>query len=434
MRERFYAGPSYIGAERFRRSGYQSPTLTALVWLFTWAVRFFTLPGRVVVLCTGVLMLYSLMTLDMPVYLLGFAMLTVILADIVVGTLTRPKLGVVRHVPPAIGVDADVRIAYTVTNRRDRPAWSVHVDSLPLPGHLSFIRGVPFIETLAPRETVTVTADIRARRRGKYTLPAVLSDTSFPFNLCRSGSLSGRPQRLLVYPRFAPLTRLDLPVGRSYQPGGVSLTSNVADSMEFFGCREYRDGDNPHHIHWRSWARTGYPVVKEFREEYLPRTALILDTGRPRRFADIMGLDREDTLFEAGISLAAAVSDFFSRQEYVVDLFAAGPQVYRFQSGRSLGQLEDILDILACLEPHHGEPFERLSPEIVRDIARISSAVVVLLSWDSVRRDLVGALTKAGIELKVVYVADGTRAVAGHPPEATVVTSEQIRQGRCTVL
>ena len=48
-------------------------------------------------------------------------------------------------------------------------------------------------------------------------------------------------------------------------------------------------------IHWRSWARRGEPVVKEYQEEYFSRIALVLDTFLPRR-----PRPRERERFEAG--------------------------------------------------------------------------------------------------------------------------------------
>src|SRR5438552_2054734 len=69
--------------------------------------------------------------------------------------------------------------------------------------------------------------------------------------------------RLLVYPRFTPLESFDVPHGRDYQPGGISVASRVGESTEFFGTRDYREGDRQRDIHWASFARTGKLIVKE---------------------------------------------------------------------------------------------------------------------------------------------------------------------------
>ena len=177
-------------------------------------------------------------------------------------------------------------------------------------------------------------------------------------------------------------------------------------------------------------------MVKEFREEYLCRTALIIDTYRPRSlWRDFVQPHGEDDVLEAGISISAAVTEFFSRTDYIIDLFAAGPDVYRFQGGRSLAYLENILDILACLEPHHGEPFADFSAELVEEIGQISSAVFVLLTWNETRRKLIEAVTVAGVDLKILLVTESAAQIPPDLPAAVrVVPAADIRNGAVTVL
>jgi len=88
---------------------------------------------------------------------------------------------------------------------------------------------------------------------------------------------------VLVYPRFYSMHDFVVPLGRRYQPGGIPLSSNTGEAIEFIGTREYRAGDPAKNIHWRSWARRGEPVVKEYMEEYFCRIAIILDTFLPAK-------------------------------------------------------------------------------------------------------------------------------------------------------
>src|SRR5262245_18946709 len=159
----------------------------------------------------------------------------------------------------------------------------------------------------------------------------------------------------------------DVPAGRRYQPGGIPLSSSTGDAIEFVGTRDYREGDPVKNIHWRSWARRGEPVVKEYQEEYFCRIAIILDTFLPRkpRPADAAG-------FEAAISVAASIADFFSRSEYIVDILAAGPDIYEVSVGRSLGYLGNILDVLSCLEPSYAPPFKSIGPHLFDKLAQIT--------------------------------------------------------------
>ena len=59
--------------------------------------------------------------------------------------------------------------------------------------------------------------------------------------------------------------------------------------------------------------------------------------------------------FERAVSVAASVADFMARQEYLVDLFAAGPNLYHLTAGRSLAYLDQILvHGFVHADPHPG--------------------------------------------------------------------------------
>src|SRR5207302_1786452 len=157
---------------------------------------------------------------------------------------------------------------------------------------------------------------LQCARRGLYGLNGYRVDSDFPFGLLSASRKFRESRPLTVYPRFTPLERFHIPVGRSYQPGGVALASIVGESTEFVGNREFREGASVRHIDWRAPARHDKPIVREYREEYFVRVAVILDTHIPARAP----AGRRDD-FERAVSVCAAVSDYIARQEYLVDIF-----------------------------------------------------------------------------------------------------------------
>jgi uncharacterized protein (DUF58 family) len=207
---------------------------------------------------------------------------------------------------------------------------------------------------------------------------------------------------VLVYPRYFTLEEPPLPVGRRYQPGGIPLASHVGESLEFVGTREYREGDALRKIHWPSTARLGRPVVKEYQEEYFSRIALVLDTFLPRR-----PRPREKERFEAAISLLASVAGHFSRSDEVVDILAAGPDLYEVSTGRSLGSLDNVLDVLACLEPSPAPPFESIGPRLLERLGRLTTVVAVMLEWDEAREAFLGRVRAMGVAVRVLLVHEG---------------------------
>ncbi|MBT3289649.1 MAG: DUF58 domain-containing protein [Victivallales bacterium] len=433
LRDRFYLGPTFMGIDSRteKRRGYKSPTVLGVRWLYAFGSRHLTTAGLLLILCSGLTLLYAMFSLLMPIHLLAFTMVGIVVVDIVAGLPLAPRARARRDLPTRMACGSEHTIRYTLHNDSLFTARDIHLDALPYPRGLELPQGRAILATVPPGETGVASATIQAGRRGRYHLPAMRADSAFPFQLWRWGREGEGARALTVYPAFTPLTAIDMPSGMRYQAGGIALSSQVGQSMEFLGCRQFRQGDDMRRLHWRSWARVGYPVVREFREEYLCRTALIVDTARPAPYLWDELLRPMDLPLESVISLAAAVADYLADQDFVVDLFAAGPDVYRFRGGRSLGFLENILDILACVKPHYREPFAEFSDELVHEVAEISSAVFLLLKWNDRRRELVEAMSVAGVSVRVyLIVSTAGKEPADLPDHVIVLLADDVLSGK----
>jgi uncharacterized protein (DUF58 family) len=184
---------------------------------------------------------------------------------------------------------------------------------------------------------------------------------------------------------------------RKYQPGGVALASTVGDSEEFVSLRDYRAGDPMRRIHWKSWARVGRPVVKEYLDEFFVRHALILDT-----FASHLG----DPIFEEAVSVAASVAISMQTQESLLDLMFVGPEAYCFTAGRGVAHTEQLLEVLACVAPCRDKPFRTLHHAVIDRHDSLSGCVCVLLAWDDARQELVRQLEALGTPTRVLVVGE----------------------------
>jgi uncharacterized protein (DUF58 family) len=270
---------------------------------------------------------------------------------------------------------------------------------------------------MMPGDKVNVTLGLLCAHRGVLEMNGFRVETDFPFGLWRSFQVFRRERRLVVFPRFRELAHLDLPLGRRYQPGGVALAAAVGDSMEFVGNREYRSGDSIRNIDWRATARLRKPIVREFREEYLLRAAVVLDTHLPRWPS---AAERE--AFESAISLCASVSDHLAKRECVIDFLAAGPALYKIQAGRHLAFLDQILEILACIDSDPRPGFETVEPDLSEQLQSISSVVCIFLDWNAARRRFVQGLCERGVGVKVVIVRNGPCTLAPFADEGSFGT------------
>jgi uncharacterized protein (DUF58 family) len=234
-------------------------------------------------------------------------------------------------------------------------------------------------------------------RRGVLKFGGVTLARPDPFGLFRGFVRVRLPQTTLILPRRYPLPPIALPGAMKYQEGGVAMASSIGRSDEFVSLREYRRGDPYRHIHWRSWAKTGKPIVKEFEDEFFVRHALVLDT-----FID----DPRSEAFEEAVSVAASFACTLITQESLLDLLFVGPQAYCFTAGRGLAHADQMLEILASVRVCPDEPFGKLERLIVQHAGTLSGCICVLLAWDDQRRKLVEKLAALGVPTMVLLVVE----------------------------
>ena len=243
--------------------------------------------------------------------------------------------------------------------------------------------------------TRTTTLKCMPLRRGELRFDALTLSRDEPLGLMRAVSRHRIPETLLVMPRTYPVAPVDLPGTRRLQPGGVAFAGRVGDAEEFVSLRDYRAGDSPRRIHWKAWARTGRPVVKEYADEFFVRHALLLDTFP----------SGDSARFEAAVSVAASLVMMPRSGESLLDLMFVEDRAYTLTRGRGLGAATDLLRVLATVAPSDGT-FETLAEAALLNAKRISGGICVFLDWDKPRRDLVGRLRGLGIPLRVWVVAD----------------------------
>ena len=77
----------------------------------------------------------------------------------------------------------------------------------------------------------------------------------------------------------AAIARLPLRAGRWSGSSGTVMGQGTGNSMDFQDQRAYVPGDDPRHINWQAYARTGSYTMKLFRQEVSPRVDLIADTS-----------------------------------------------------------------------------------------------------------------------------------------------------------
>lgn len=377
-------------------------------------------------------------SLAMPVYQL-FVMLAVLAAlSLTVGLALRPRLTVAGDFPENGKAGQPVTGTFTLTNASRFPALDVGLRYFGLSASMDDSEGEAFVPLLKSGETVEVKLTLRPERRGIYSLPRLRAYSTFPFNLWRTFAVeegSGRKHRfgatLLVLPSFHMAEGVAMSLPTRYQPGGMAMTSAVGETLEYVSSREYRPGDPLRRIDFRSWARVGRPVVREYHEEYFVRLAVILDTYVPKSATE--GPEGFPEL-EAAVSLSATLTEALSRQDYVVDVHTVAPEFHGQRTGRHTAHLDSVMEGLACVQACRENPFETVVPLLAEELQHVSGVLFVFQDWDASRRRLVDAAINAGCNARV-YIVHGQSLSEPLPPaqgeqcDFTCFTPSEIRRG-----
>lgn len=269
----------------------------------------FTREGRYFVLIAIGVGLAALNTGNNLLYLLLGWLLSMIVASGVLSELSMRGLRVVRHGPAQVFANRPFLMEIAVANDKRRTAsYSIEVEDL--------VAGIPidkkcYFLKLPPGREQRTSYRHTFSRRGPYRYDGFRISTKFPFGLFRKSRIMSGRGDILVYPAIHAVT----PPAPRGQLIGDSEAQRLGRRGEFFGLREYREGDDQRDIHWRSTARTGRLLVREYQQEAQRRVAIVCDNALPSD-AD----QRADSALEEAVSLSASLASAYLARGYAVRL------------------------------------------------------------------------------------------------------------------
>jgi uncharacterized protein (DUF58 family) len=190
---------------------------------------------------------------------------------------------------------------------------------------------------------------LRLRRRGVYEFGPIHLSSRFPLGLIERGQVFPLSDQVMIYPRIGRLT----PLAQRQLLGADELTSERRAQSgvfhdEFHHLREYRAGDNPRAIHWRTSARRGSLILREYEQHREQHLSLIVDLWEPA--GQVVDDDRERT--EWALSLAATVCLEQRRQarDSRLSLYASGKTTAAWEGRATAASLESLFDELAVIQ------------------------------------------------------------------------------------
>ncbi|MEL7357242.1 MAG: DUF58 domain-containing protein [Cyanobacteria bacterium J06560_6] len=375
----------------------------------------------------------------------GFVFLLVILfVSIVLSRFKRNRLSTARKLPRFGTVGSALQYRIVINNKGCRPQHGLALTesfSNTFPSFRTFQRMVRngknakkdrnewfrllarrrwaiaptiLLPSLAAKGETEVTAEIIPIRRGLLRFQKLTLACPDPLGLVNRCFTFSQPQSVLILPQRYELPTIQLPGSRRHQADGLALATSIGDSEEFRALREYRPGDSPRKIHWKSWAKLGKPVIKEEQEEYSVRHALILDTFQAEDYSEVM---------EEAVAIAASLACTVQTQESLLDLVFVSDQAHSFTIGRGLGQTEQLLELLASAQPCQDKGFEKMLPLVRSRLSLLSGCICIFLTWDEDRKALIEQLQSASVPVLVLIIA--TEQGLSEPPDHSCLQDSQ---------
>jgi uncharacterized protein (DUF58 family) len=269
-------------------------------------------------------------------YLLLGWMLSVIVASGILSEQTLRGLNVTRLPPGRLFAGRPFLMGISLRNEKGRlPSFSIEVEDLV--GRKPLDKKCYFLKVPAGRVQTTSYRHVFARR-GLYRFQGFRVSTKFPFALFRKSRDVDALGEIVVFPAVHPV---QIPAPTT-DHGGEDVRSRLGRRGEFFGLREFRSGDDRRDVHWRSSARQGRLMVREYEEESHRRATILVDNSLP----DGAAADDREAL-EAAISLAASLASAYLARHYSVRLIGRACHV---ASATGPAQATRILRALALLE------------------------------------------------------------------------------------
>ncbi|MBB5868616.1 uncharacterized protein (DUF58 family) [Allocatelliglobosispora scoriae] len=223
----------------------------------------------------------------------------------------QPRWQVSREVGPdqvERGESALGRVTFRNTGRTRTPAVTAY-DAVS--GQLA----VPVaLVALDPGGTRFRTYPLPTQRRGRYEIGPLTIRREDPLGLARRSAVMATVEELWVLPKLHPVRRV--PSGRGSGHGAATAETLFRGSSDFRSLREYVLGDEVKNLHWKSTARAGQLMVREFTDPWRPSVTILLDNR---------ALALSPDAFEEAVEVAASVHRAAVRADCVVTLALTAP-------------------------------------------------------------------------------------------------------------
>ncbi len=255
------------------------------------------------------------------------------------------------------------------------------------------LAGFP-VPRLAANEQYEELFAVPTSRRAVIVVGPVRSVRGDPFGIARREVRWTDPVEVFVHPRTVALTGASAGFLKDIEGRPTRILS--PSDMSFHALREYVPGDDRRHIHWKTTARTGRLMVRQFEETRRSHLAVALSTNRT---------DYDDPEeFELAVSVAGSLGLHAIREERDLSVFVPGRAL---AAGTAARLLDDLTRVALG---SHRQDIATLARALGDDAPDASLAVLLFGSPVTATQ-----LRAAALRLPVEVRGLGIRCVPGEP-------------------
>ena len=275
---------------------------------------------------------------------------------------------------------------------------------------------VEAITTIPPKQSITTTLTTMPSKRGVILMEDLRICLHDPLGLFqRFLKTTSEPNKITVLPKRYQIPSFAISSNAQAQSGGENTSQAHGYAGDFTGVRDYKPGDPPRHIHWKSWARTGTPIVKEYENTYLPRYGIALDTC-------ISMNDIE--LFEIAVSVAASYISEINNANSLVETLYLPNQVHSSDAQHSDHHSYQMLEVLANVVNQPELDYQQFIDLILKGVNKLTAIIVVLTDWDEQHCKMIKHLHGSGLVLHLIAICDdidtAQRKQKSHPSPVAI--------------
>lgn len=206
-------------------------------------------------------------------------------------------------------------------------------------------------------------------RRGRAHSLGLWVSSTFPVGLLERRLRFELPADLLGLPRLGSLGDLGRLEAQGLSQAGRARAARVDE--EFHALAEWRAGMSLRRVHWRTSARRGRPLVREYEVPRSESLHIVLVLAEARESAE------PERSFEQAVSLAATLCEHFLRRGREVRLGFVGERYRGAPPQRGLRGWQACLEALAEVESEAATTRVDLEPIALESATRGEALVAV---------------------------------------------------------